>query len=52
MINSDSKDMWNYILKSLIILDRCVEEKLFLWEISDLTLESVEFFKDKDEKIN
>ena len=52
MINSDSKDMWNYILKNLIILDRCVEEKLFLWEISDLTLESVEFFKDKDEKIN
>ena len=44
--------MWNYMIKNLIMLDRCVEEKLFLWEIADLQLDTVESFTDQDQKIN
>jgi len=36
------------MIKNLIILDRIVEEKLFLWEISDVELETADKFTDKD----
>jgi len=44
--------MWNYVLKNLIILDRCTDEKLFLWDISDVELNTAKHFKDKDPNIN
>lgn len=30
---SESKEKWNYLLKNLIILDRCVESRFFLMDI-------------------
>ncbi len=38
--------MWNYVLKNLILFDRFVDEKLFLWDISDLNVLSVDKFHD------
>jgi len=38
--------MWNYMIKNLILLDRFVEEKLHLWDICDLKLETVTRFED------
>ena len=52
ILHSESRNMWNYMIKNLIMLDRCVEEKLFLWEIADLQLDTVESFTDQDQKIN
>ena len=48
MMYSESKNKWNYMIKNLIILDFIVEEKLFLWETSDLVLESIDNFKDEN----
>ena len=52
MLYSESNTKWNYMIKNLIILDRMVEEKLFLNEISDVTLENVENFSDENKSIN
>ncbi len=52
MLYSESNRKWNYMIKNLIILDRMVEEKLFLYEISDVTLENVENFTDENKSIN
>jgi len=49
---SQSNNRWNYQIKNLIILDRIVEEKMFLWEICDLEIETLENFKDIDESNN
>jgi len=46
ILHSESRNMWNYMIKNLIMLDRCVEEKLFLWEIADLQLDTVDSFTD------
>ena len=46
--SSDSLTKWNYIIKNLIILDRCVEEKYFLFDIADLDLKHIKNYKDED----
>ena len=48
--SSKSRFHWNYILKNLVILDRCVEEGLFLFDISELHLDFVQTFSDRDPK--
>lgn len=45
---SESLKKWNYIVKNLIILDRCVEEKYYLNDISSLNLPHIEFYKEID----
>ena len=47
---TDNLNKWHYILKYLIILDRCVEEKYFLFDIAELNLSHIESFKDEDGK--
>lgn len=43
---SESKEKWNYLLKNLIIFDRCVEAKFFLHDIKNLNLPSIEIIND------
>ena len=45
---SDSLRKWNYIVKNLIILDRCVEDKYFLQDISELDFAHIKNYKDDD----
>lgn len=45
---SDSLKNWNYIIKNLLILDRCVEDKLFLTDIGEMNFSHIENFKDED----
>ncbi len=45
--SSDSMKKWNYIVKNLIILDRTVEERYFLNDISMLDLPHICVFKDE-----
>ena len=52
MLYSESKNKLNYMIKNLIILDRMVEAKLFLWEISDVSIETAERFTDENKSIN
>lgn len=47
---SDGRKKWNYIIKNLIIFDRCVEEKKFLNEISKMSILSIENFVEKKDK--
>ena len=49
---SDSLKKWNYIVKNLLILDRCVEEKYFLNDISELDLPHIKNYKDDDPAIS
>jgi hypothetical protein len=37
-MTSDSKDKWVYLIKNLIILDRCLIERYFVSDIVDLRL--------------
>lgn len=45
---SESLKKWNYIVKNLIILDRMVEEKYFLNDISELDFDHLKNYKDDD----
>ena len=47
---SDGRKKWNYIIKNLIIFDRCVEEKRFLSEIASLNVLSIENYIEKKDK--
>ena len=47
---SHSKIYWNYMVKNLIILDRAVEERLFLNDIAKLKIQEVENFQPLEEK--
>lgn len=49
---SDSLKKWNYVIKNLIILDRCVEERYFLQDISELDLPHIKKYKDEDPSIS
>ena len=50
---SDSRTKWNYIIKNLIILDRAIEEGLFVVDISELSIPDIEKFKcDEDRYSN
>ena len=40
------------MIKNLILLDRFVEEKLYLWDICDLKLDTVTRFEDQDQNVN
>ncbi|KRX00129.1 hypothetical protein PPERSA_10628 [Pseudocohnilembus persalinus] len=48
---SESKEKWNYLLKNLIILDRCVESRFFLMDIQQLFLPSVDHFQSNDNNV-
>lgn len=50
MQTSDSRNKWNYIIKNLIILDRAIDEGLFVYDIAKLKIDFVENFSDKDAK--
>ena len=52
METSDNVNKWNYMIKNLIILDRCVEEKLFLYDIMELKINKIENYKDHEPKIS
>jgi hypothetical protein len=52
METSDNVNKWNYMIKNLIILDRCVEEKLFLYDIMEMKIYRVENYKDPEPKIS
>jgi len=45
---SDSLRKWNYVVKNLIILDRCVEEKYYLNDIGHLDLPHISSYKDEN----
>lgn len=49
---SDSLKKWNYIVKNLIILDRCIEDKFFLQDISELDFPHIKGYKDDDSAIS
>ena len=49
---SDSLKKWNYIVKNLIILDRCTDEKYFLNDISELDFAHIKNYKDDDPSIS
>lgn len=49
---SDSLKYWNYIIKNLIILDRCVEEKYFLYDLRELNFPHIENYKEEDSKFS
>jgi len=49
---TDNLNKWNYVLKISMILDRCIEEKFFLYDISELNLSQIQFFKDEDRRIS
>ena len=40
------------MIKNLILLDRFVEDKLYLWDICDLKLDTVTRFEDQDPNVN
>ena len=47
---SDGRKKWNYIVKNLIIFDRCVDERKFLTEIAEFHIISIESFTEKKER--
>ena len=48
--SSDSRGKWNYLMKNLIILDRMIEQRVFVHQLSELELDNVENFKDPKSK--
>ena len=50
--SSDSRGKWNYLVKNMIILDRMIEQKIFVHQVSELELDNVENFKDLKSKNN
>ena len=48
--SSHSLKKWTYIIKNLIILDRCLEERYFLKDIAELHLRNIENYSEKDHK--
>ena len=52
MQSSMSSKSWNYIVKNLVILNMCVDERVFLLDICNLNLKNVVKYKDDDEKIS
>jgi len=49
---SESKKHWNYIIKSLIIFDRIIEEKLYLDEIAKIKIQDIEEYRTDDNKLS
>ena len=47
---SESKNIWNYLVKNLVLLDRCVEDRSFVSDIATMHILHVENFKDPDPK--
>ncbi|CAD8080647.1 unnamed protein product [Paramecium primaurelia] len=47
---SQSKIYWNYIIKNLIILDRCIEYRFFVSDIADMNVNYVENYVERDQK--
>lgn len=47
---SKSRKYWNYIVKNLVVLDRAIDENLFVKDIAKLTLPSIETYQPKEEK--
>lgn len=39
---SDSLNKWNYIVKNLVILDHCVDNRYYLTDIANLKLKKIE----------
>ena len=50
MQTSQSKKYWNYQVKNMVVLDRLIDEDLFLTDIAELKLQNVENFQPKEEK--
>ncbi|CAK89839.1 unnamed protein product (macronuclear) [Paramecium tetraurelia] len=48
--SSQSKIYWNYIIKNLIILDRCIEYRFFVSDIADMNINYVENYVERDPK--
>ncbi|CAD8093828.1 unnamed protein product [Paramecium sonneborni] len=48
--SSQSKIYWNYIIKNLIILDRCIEYRFFVSDIVNMNINYVENYVEKDPK--
>ncbi|CAD8083941.1 unnamed protein product [Paramecium primaurelia] len=48
--SSESKIYWNYIIKNLIILDRCVENRFLVTEIANMNITYVENYVEQDLK--
>ncbi len=42
---SDSRKHWNYLMKNLVLLDRTVEEGLFVEEIAQLNISDIEDYR-------
>jgi len=49
--SSDSRGYWNYLVKNLVILDRMLDDKRFVHDVSELELDYVENFKDSKTKM-
>lgn len=47
---SESKYLWNYLVKNLILLDRSVEDRSFVSDIATIHILHVENYKDPDPK--
>ena len=47
---SESRKFWNYMVKNLVILDRAIDERLCLDEISKMNLPGVEGYTVPDKK--
>ena len=48
---SESRGKWNYLIKNLILIDRMLEERYFVREISEIEIDYVENFTDPTSKI-
>lgn len=46
----DAFNNWIYVLKLLILLDRIVESKFFLFDIAELQMTHIEKYKDEDSR--
>jgi hypothetical protein len=40
--SSENKNLWYYLIKNLIILDRCIDRRVFLVKIAKVRLVSIE----------
>jgi len=47
---SESKNIWNYLVKNLVLLDRCAEDRSFVSDIATLHILHVENYRDPDPK--
>lgn len=47
---SKSLKYWNYVVKNLVVLDRAIDENLFVKDIAKLNLPSIEKYQPKEEK--